>query len=233
MTYILSAYHVTWSYRLISFWWECHTVSLLHTRPRLARWHHIRETLRRVCLYTLLSPQLSLSLFLSQVKVFSFLHWCFKLLSFTYVVYIIGVLSHLPRAKRNEMMCNTRNTDFTRWGEDQVCTSLVKGLPYISRRTGDQSSLEKYGHGRDSTEAVRWHTNLSVLRFALLFQDHPLWGSPVTYGQFETGEAVPTISRGRWEIQVVKELKERDTHVKKQVREVDKRSLESGHRCIM
>jgi hypothetical protein len=49
----------------VSFWWVYHTVSQFHTRSIFSNYHHTRETLKRVCLCTLLSPQLSLSLSLS------------------------------------------------------------------------------------------------------------------------------------------------------------------------
>ena len=40
---------------------------------------------------------------------------------------------------------------FTRCGEGhQTGVALVRGLPYNSRRHGDQRSLEKYAHGRES-----------------------------------------------------------------------------------
>jgi hypothetical protein len=43
----------------VSFWWVYHAVSLFHTRTRFASYHHTRETLNRVCLFTLLSPHIS------------------------------------------------------------------------------------------------------------------------------------------------------------------------------
>ena len=77
----------------VLFWGAYHTVSLFHTslwtklsfcfgglitlfhcsipRARFASYHHTRETLQRVCLCTLLSPQLSPSLSL-KTEVFSF-----------------------------------------------------------------------------------------------------------------------------------------------------------------
>ena len=64
--------------------------------------------------------------------------------------------------------------------------------------------------------------------FEVLFQTHPLPGVPGDYGQFETGTVVkPNQEHVDHYGQFVKELKERDTHVKKKDKVV-KRSLESG-----
>ena len=70
---------------------------------------------------------------------------------------------------------NTRNV-FTRRGEGQpTCVTLVKGLPYISIRTGDQWSLEKYPHGRES-RVEGWHKNLPALWIHLLVEVVPPLG---------------------------------------------------------
>ena len=78
-----------------------------------------------------------------------------------------------------------------------TCGSLAKGLPYIRNRTGDQWSLEKYSHGRES-RGEGWHKNLPALCIQILLEAHPLPGAPGTYGDFETCVEVQTISRARW-----------------------------------
>jgi hypothetical protein len=69
----------------------------------------------------------------------------------------------LPQAKLFSPPCHTKKETkcqnhtlkpkniFARCGEgQQTGAALARGLPYISSRTGDQRSLEKHAHGRDS-----------------------------------------------------------------------------------
>ena len=52
---------------------------------------------------------------------------------------------------------------FVRRGEGhQTGATLVRGLPYISSRQGDQRSLEKYAHGRES-QVEGWHKKLACI----------------------------------------------------------------------
>jgi hypothetical protein len=60
---------------------------LFHTPCKFASYHHTRETLKMVCLCTLLSPQLSLSLSLASQSFLAF------------VFYSISALRYLPRAR--------------------------------------------------------------------------------------------------------------------------------------
>ena len=68
----------------------------------------------------------------------------------------------------------------------QTGAALARGLPYSSRRYGDQRSLEKYAHGRES-QAEGWHKNLPVLWFEPLLQARPLPGPPGGGKRFEKG----------------------------------------------